>query len=489
MEGNIRNEQIKDYVYELMENLNSVYKNIMTEKEAEKIINKFKDSDDNYDQIIKKINKIKQTIIKDFLNRQSKTETFINQIINSGNISNVKEFFGMSLNYELVYLLEKYEEINGSIFYSLEEKEEKFNNVKNKYLEKLEKNNSTIFPEIRKMNYQTISNIYNNFIEDVDVVSCEYETSMNFTVRKNSLLYTLYGDISNDIFDFSKAEKVYDFAIRHGKQIKFSSLVDYFPDILENELETTKKEHSRDITLKFLEEYIKTIKKWAKTKNYHFKQIDAIDKVLDENNKVNTLWEKALDKNTYYIDILKMVRSYFPDSKLIYTEVNEYIEEKTKKIVKLIKHINDVELFNEMKLIDGLNLELHYKKYDENLKRTINEDDIYKSMVMLSNLDMPIYRTEKHYRRKKVCIEQDKFIDAMIIADRICDVRGITICNNIESDTKPALLLDKQGNRNSQYDEYVNIYSKIRKEKMFDEIRKEEAKKLKKQLKLNNEFK
>ena len=77
-----------------------------------------------------KINKIKQTIIKDFLNRQSKTETFINQIINSGNISNVKEFFGMSLNYELVYLLEKYEEINGSIFYSLEEKEEKFNNVK-----------------------------------------------------------------------------------------------------------------------------------------------------------------------------------------------------------------------------------------------------------------------------------------------------------------------------------------------------------------------
>lgn len=480
MDNTVKNELIEKYVYQLMKDLNSIYKNIMTEQAAERLINKFKDSTDNYDEIIKKINKRKQVIIRDFLYNQNKSEIFINQMINSGNTSNVKEFFGMSLSYELVYLLEEYEKIKDKSFYELEQKEEIFNNIKNEYIEILEKNNSAISPEIRKINYQIITNIYNNFIEDVDLVSCEYETSMNFTVKNNLPLYTLDNNINKDIFDFSKAEKVYDFAIKHGKEIKFSSLIEHFPDILERELETTKKERSRDKTLKFLEEYLKAIQIWARSKNYHFKQIDAINKVLDENNKVNISWEKALNKKTYYIDILKMIRSYFYNSELIYTESNEYIEAKAQEIVKLIEHINDIELFDEIKLIDGIDLELHYKKFDQNLERTISEDDIFKSMIILSSIDMPLYRTEKHYQRKRVCLEQDKFVNAMIIADRICNVRGITICNNIESDTKPILLLDKQGNKNREYDQYANIYSKKRKLKKLDEIKKEEVKKLKK---------
>ena len=462
------NREIKNYVLKMKDELNHNYKGIMTDKQASKIISIYENSQDTYESIIKKINILKDQMIEEYLVQCNDCQKFIDNILNQKSIQCLdKEFFGQQLNYQLVRLFEEYEKIENDDNYKEEEKILKFEESKNSYINYLISKKENIIVGIKELGYDTIKKLYTNFINDIDIISLEEETKMSNMIRTDLPLLNEDNTINEKIYNFEKAEIGYDFAKKHNKKMKFPHLVDEFPTVLKEALVTIPPELHKKIVIEFLDNYMKNIYTWYINKNYNFKQIDVINNVASDNPNTqaslkNNYWVKIIGRNyqnkiNYIIDILKLARKNFNNCELLYTENNEYLEYKCEKIFKIIYAIQIIEQQTKNKLLDGIGLSSSYTE------KSINQSNIFNSMIKFSRLDVPMYRTNLLINEEEI---DEQLLSAIISADKICDIRGV--------------ILDKNNNSTKLYDEYKNLYSKLKRKQLIASIKEKNSKTLSK---------
>lgn len=511
-----KNKLVEEYIKNLAKKLNSKHNNLFNKKKINDLINKYLDSNKDYETIIDEINEIFSKQFNEYINDKKLEEEFITSF-KELNIkkSNKDKFFGQSLKSGLCSIFEIYEKINSDVNLSIEEKSEKFNTLKNNFLkEEKQRIKNLIYKQLNsknerkkqneinerfnglnELNYSTTRNLYNNFINDFNIIVPEVEGKIYYTVLNDKKLFIGKNEVNPEIFDFSEMEKVFTFAKKYNKKLRLHPIIFNcdLPEILETEIKNKDKEEQERICFLFLESYFSNLSIWAKNNKFHFTQIDIINEILSDKNDNNLLknnkWNEILNEN-YYINLLKIGKKYFPNSDLILNECNEFLPNKCNKICDLVEKIQKVEKEENIKLLDGLGLESHFKLYIPEYKRNISINDIFESSLTLSELKLPLYRTEFYFnenRKKSDYSEElkEKILNAIYLVDKICDFEGFIswgnsdlICSNSVHGAN-ATLIDKNGIKKPMYykfrDENDNKYKKVNEYKLIKE--KEEKRK------------
>ncbi len=288
------------------------------------------------------------------------------------------------------------------------------------YLKKLTSNVNKIdnamydlFLGYGSLNYDTIKNLYSIYIKDINLVQCESEGKMKFIVPINQKIFDDNYNINKDLkFDFSHLKIIYDYTKQKNKLIKHHDFLwhNSIPENLKNEIDNIdnlnlskeeKEELKRNATLKFIEYYAFKLSSFFKENKYPIILMDALNEIAENENDYlyrKSFWKNAIGKNPtngdeYFIDVLKILKKYFPKIDLIYNEYNEYNIKKCNKICKIIRYIKKIEKRDNIKLIDGLGLQSHYlEKISYNKKLSIN--DIIKTSKKYKKLNISLYCTE-----------------------------------------------------------------------------------------------
>ena len=67
-----KNELVNKYITQMSEQINKQYSGLMNEEKIKRAIEMFKDSPEEYDTIVKRINELAQQVIQNFLAEQEK---------------------------------------------------------------------------------------------------------------------------------------------------------------------------------------------------------------------------------------------------------------------------------------------------------------------------------------------------------------------------------------------------------------------------------
>ena len=288
---------------------------------------------------------------------------------------------------------------------------------KNKILEyqkSLTQDGNGILIDQERKNGQYKKNGYFVF-GDVDILSYEDLLRTKKYVDKNLTSFTCEAEMKMEVllasydkenkklqYRFELADKVYDYAMSHGKSMRGHTLVwhnhqpkaldDYIKDNYENmevdkinnpeQFMNTRKELTKD----FLAEYIKTVGK-RYPNCYCWDVLNEI--VPDVHTPKPTKQEKAdglrhskwleyLGKD-FYIDVLEIARENLPEgTKLFYNEYGEQNPEKRKAIIHIIENIKEYEKRTGKVILDGIGLQSHY-----DLNTTEQQiEDIYKDFSL-----------------------------------------------------------------------------------------------------------
>ena len=434
-----KNIDITNYINKRVDEINKEYNNLISDNMKENAINYYIKLDKTIDEIKMDIDKSIEAIIVKYL-LKLKLYKF--------NKSNNKTF-GQTYKSSLI-----------SIFQILEEnvnKKKKFEEKLNEYLSNLKiefrklleertTNNDLIengmfeyFIGYDNLNYETIKNLYNIFINDINLVQCEAEGKVKMTTKLYSPLFDKDGKINNNliidetekekIFDFTRLKTVYDFAKKHEKKIKHHELFwhDSVPECLKNEIEEVNKlniseSEKRDLKHKmcknFLEFYFQSLSSFFEKNKYNIEQIDVLNEIANDSLEGDFLRESFWSLNMgneFYIEVLNLARKYFPNSKLVYNEYNEFLDYKCERICKIVKKIKEEENKTDPKkiLLDGIGLQSHYMDYIKELERRLTREDIEKTALEYLKLGKEIYITEFDFN-KLTNKDSNDLIDAII---------------------------------------------------------------------------
>lgn len=354
---------------------------------------------------------------------------------------NTEPYFGETYKAYMVNVFRLYENIEQSDM-SEEEKEIAFNSELADYLiSDREKMNTLLKTQTEdqrlidlaptefhrgaeSLNFTSVKNLYDTFINDVNVVNDDYEGNMYITVPKGQKIFDeqiLSDDgeiqINPEIkYDFSMLKDIYDFAKEHDKQIKFHVFLwhDAIPDNLKAEVDNvTDPSLKRRMILSFLDDYASNLAKFIKENGYDLRQLEALNEIaFNDGPEKTTLrdswWKNVIGENPengdpYYIDVLKIVKKNFPNTEIIYNEYNEFIDCKTDRIVNILEEVKRVEERDGIKILDGIGLQAHYSDFIKGPDVPLTEWDIKKSAAKL----------EHACRGKKIYITEYDFIDTM----------------------------------------------------------------------------
>ncbi len=411
--------------------------------------------------------------------------------------------FGESLNKQLVAAFMIYESIIERAELTETEKASLFATEMANALANV---NETM-PGIKELNYQTIANLYQKFIADIDIVVPEWEMKMattkanqsrGITIREGVPVYKPDGSKNLELFDFSHATVVYDFAQRHGKKLKLHTILWHqaFPDCLKQLLVGKTPPGQRNITLNFLESYLFQVASWAAARGYEFSQIDVLNEIafdqteggepqIDHPELRDSDWSRAIGddpqtKEPYYITVLKMVRKYFPQSQLLYNEYNEYHEPKCTAICKIVDQIKKAESVSGVTLLDGIGLQSHYSEYNPAAQRATQPIDVYQTMYKLAKTGKALYRSEYDFTEKNPNnSNKPEIVNAIKETDQKCGVKGhIGWGNSDQLSWQPnqnATLVQSNGESKPDYEYFATTYSQKRKQ---PQIQKEQPKTL-----------
>lgn len=459
---------VRCYVLKMQEELNNNYKNIMSDYDVSCLLEKFENCDDSYDEIVSKIDEIKENIVINFLSKCNNQKKFIDDVLEHSKYYNYKkDFFGYTLNYQLVNLFELYEDISVlNIDYS--DKCLEFEKSKSNYFESLSKRGIEVFDNVLSMDYDNIEKSYNKIISDVDTISTDSEVLPNNILNNDISLLNGDGSLNDKMFDFSNAEAVYDFAKKHNKLLIYPNLISNDIDVLEKNIDNIPIEDRREYTLNFLDDYMDVVRRWAKKNDYKFDYIGVINGLVSDKQESsaclkNNFWVKTIGKDyknkiNYVIDMYTLARKNFPSSKLIYSENNEFLKVKSLKIKKFIEYLRKVEISNKNYVLDGI----CFKYNDSNINiDDISEKETFEAMKNFIELGIPMYRTIDLSGKR-----DNDVINSIMIFDRVCNVAGVVFNNNVTP--------------SSYYDEYLKLYSKVKQNELFDSIEKEDKKLIKK---------
>lgn len=244
-----------------------------------------------------------------------------------------------------------------------------------------------VFGDIDVMSYEDFIKTKEYVDKELSSLTCETEMKMKGTLAG-------YNREEHKIdYRFDLADKVYDYAMSHGKAMRGHTLVwhnhetqvldEYIQDHYNSDFESDRENNPieffnkrKELTKKFLAEYIRTM-------GEHYPNCycwDAINEIVpqmeitDLNNKGcptagerkdglrHSKWFEYLGED-YYIEVLKLARENLPKgTKLFYNEFGEQHPEKRAAIIKIIENIKQYEKENPEcgTLIDGIGLQSHY---------------------------------------------------------------------------------------------------------------------------------
>lgn len=255
------------------------------------------------------------------------------------------------------------------------------------------KNGYLVFGDIDVMTYEDL--IKTKQYVDTKLTSFTCEAEMKMTA-----LLSGYDKDNHELsYRFGMADKVYDYAMKHGKVMRGHTLVwhkhepqaldDYIRDQYIGNMEEESKENPeefrrkrKELTKSFLGKYMKSI--GERYPNCYC--WDVLNEIVPDihTSKANeqerkdglrhSKWFEYLGKD-FYIDVLEMAKDNLPvGTKLFYNEYGEQNSEKRKAIIHIIENIKQYEQQNEKVLLDGIGLQSHY-----NLNITEQQiEDIYR---------------------------------------------------------------------------------------------------------------
>ena len=282
--------------------------------------------------------------------------------------------FGVNINYQLIEL-----------FNLLKLPANEFEIRKRQYLN----SQPMVFEGISECNFEQLKNIYNNIIENCDVITPEGEAKMFCTIKSVNP-FNSDGTVNEAIFNFSYLDIIVNFAKENNMKVRLHTLVwhKYFPKIL--------YECSKSQIITFLDAYFKAIvKRYGENIFYTIDVLNEIcaDIYSDEfkQGKVlrKSMWEEKLGDD-YYLTVLKIARKNFPHSKLAYNEYDETNKEKRGKIISIIDNIKVEEKRCDTTLLDVIGLQSHYHEYiqDDDIKQTFSDFAKTGKMLQVSEMDV-----------------------------------------------------------------------------------------------------
>ena len=427
-------------------------------------------------------------------------------------------FYGQSYNYQLIELFKILDTIDA---YGEGLEIDYIEKMFNKKKEELISSFSFVANGIEELDYETTRNLYNNFNNDVDVVVDEGTSKMNYIIRDDVDLFLEDGNINIEAFNFEEASILYDYARDNDKGIKLHTLLwhNSFPDSLTRELDGKSSDEKKEITMKFLDQYMRILSRWANENGYRFIQIDVVNEVVNDEYTDfifrDSLWTDAvgieglseissdedIDKHDkecgdFYSEVFIMARGYFPASELLINEYNEFLPHKCNKICTAVEMIqsNGKRKLNESSvIIDGLGMQSHYYDYyidQDGNKKLVTSDEIVNSTEKFFDLGIDLHRTEKdfaYYDRNN----KDDILNTIDMVDEKYNVKSCIAWNNndltswksnhINDDVH---MVDRYGVGKEEYDKVVQRYSnchrrineQIKEEDNINEIEMKEEK-------------
>lgn len=236
------------------------------------------------------------------------------------------------------------------------------------------KNGYYVFGNIDKMNYDSLMNTKKYVDSVLSSFTCEGEMKM-------SIIIAGYDSETHSIkYNFSLADKIYDYAMEHGKDMRGHTLVwhkhepeildKYIEDRLGCSLEDYQKENSetffekrKKLTKDFLAAYIKTV-------GEHFPNCycwDVLNEIVTDipfeekrDNIRHSKWFEYLGED-FYIDVLEIARDNLPKgTKLFYNDYGEQYPQKRKAILEIIEKVKKYEKKTGKVILDGIGLQSHY---------------------------------------------------------------------------------------------------------------------------------
>lgn len=284
--------------------------------------------------------------------------------------------FGSSIRYLMVDLINIYK--NSTL--------ETFETNRNKYLKNEKEKEDSYF---YKIDYDKMTKIV-EFIENyLDSVTCENEMKMECYFNESEPAF-INDEVNTKLFNFSYADKIYQFAQENGLDLRIHTIVWYrhIPKQLIDYLENRNPEDRKRLTLDFIRTYMQCLK--DRYPNAYC--VDVINEMAADPDEIRIYkeeglpiyeyddegirmdyWYKTLGKH-YYIEIFKMAREIFgEDVKLFYNDCNEGNKEKQKMFITAINNIKEYERQNGVHLIDGFGMQSHYWGSEDESKEYMEE--------------------------------------------------------------------------------------------------------------------
>lgn len=463
--------ELKKYILDKIDDINKIYpnfinavqkdnyinSNINSEMTQEQIDKKFLEIDNLYNEIIKKQEKLTQLRKELYIELESKKEE----------LKNVNKTFGEVYKAYIIHILKMYEDIIDDRSITASNKKQIFEsrlneyliseNVKmNKYLlqqindpERIKIGQFEMFLGKESLNFETVSNLYKTFVEDLNLIANDSEGKMYFTVINNKeIKFDNQGNLITEIdYNFSGIKEIYDFAKKHSKQIKFHTFLwhNAIPENLKKSIDSINDPSlKRNMALSFLKDYASHLAKFIKENSYNVKQIEVLNEIAsdkpDNNILRNSWWKEVIGKNPtngdeYFIDILKIVRESFPNTELTYNDYNEYIPYKCEKICAIVKYIKQIEKRDQIKILDGLCLQSHYTDYIKNLNTPLTTYMIEQTALKFMKLRLPIYISEFDYNTivNKNYPEKDQELKQAFIKYYVGIAHGVNVWGNSDN--------------------------------------------------------
>lgn len=304
--------------------------------------------------------------------------------------------FGSSISYHLVDLIDIYKTYGENKF-----EEMKISYLKSQNVDKNSKDYSFYYG----LDADKIKKVIDFIDKYIDCLTPENELKMEtyFNNQEPAFIDDL---VNTKIFNFTYADKIYNFAKEKGIDIRIHTIVWYrhIPRQLIEYVKDKNPEDKKRLTYEFIKTYMDCL-----AKRYpDAYAVDVINELAIDPDELNYLkieniplpnfdedgiridfWYETLGKN-YYIEIYKMAREVFGSSvKLFYNDNNEGSKEKRETYLKIIKNIRDFEEKNKMKILDGFGMQCHFWG-DE----TETRDYIKDNLDFYSNLGLDIQITE-----------------------------------------------------------------------------------------------
>lgn len=249
------------------------------------------------------------------------------------------------------------------------------------------KNGLFIFGDVDVMSYEDLVKTKQYVDSELSSFTCEAEMKMT------GILAGYNKDEHKIEYRFGLADKVYDYAMSHGKAMRGHTLVwhshepkaldEYIQDQYGDDFEFDKENNPtvffnkrKELTKKFLAEYMKAVGErypncycWD-VLNEIVPQLEVTNPNKDEcptqderrDGVRHSMWFEYLGDD-YYIEVLKLARENLPEgTKLFYNEFGEQHPEKRAGIIHVIEKIKQYEREHPEcgTLLDGIGLQSHY---------------------------------------------------------------------------------------------------------------------------------